>query len=178
MRRRVVAIGTALFVALSVSAVQAGKVTVKGVHLCCGQCLKAVGGALHDVDGVSGASCDRDAKTVTFEAASADAAEAGVKALAKAGFHGSASHGDKKVDFPDSGAKKGEKADSVTVTGVHLCCGQCVKAVAKALDGVDGKTGAKCDRKAKTVTVTGNGIEVLAVVNALNKAGFHGTVKK
>lgn len=175
---KIVAIGTALFVGLSMSVAQAGEVTVKGVHLCCGQCVKAVGSALGEVDGISGAACDRDAKTVSFQAAGADAAKAGVKALAKAGFHGKAAHGDKKIAFPKSGAKKGEKADSVTVTGVHLCCGQCVKGVAKALEGVDGKSGAKCDREARTVTVTGSGIEVLAIVKALNKAGFHGTVKK
>jgi hypothetical protein len=36
----------------------------------------------------------------------------------------------------------------------------------------------KCDRKARTVKLTGDGIDVSAVVAALNKAGFHGTIKK
>ena len=161
---------------LAVTAVQAGDVTVKGVHLCCPACVKGVAKALGDVDGVSGAACDRADKTVTFSATDDKAAKAGIAALAEAGFHGAASHGDKKLDFPASGAKKGDKADKIVLTNVHLCCGACVKGVSKALEDI--KAEAACDRKESTVTLTGSDIDVSAAVAALNKAGYHAKVKK
>lgn len=163
---------------LLVSGVEAGEVTVKGVHLCCGACVRDVDKAMTDVDGVSAVAADRNSKTVTFQAANDEAAKAGIKALADGGFHGTASHGDKKIDFPASGAKKGAKADSVTLTGVHLCCGACVKGVQEALDGVDGVTSVDVDRSEKTVTLNGKDIQVAQAVDALNKGGFHGTVKQ
>ena len=165
-----------LIVAFTGPTALAGEVTVKGVHLCCGQCVKIAGKALKSVDGVSGAACDRKEKTVTFQASNAKAAESGIKALVKAGFHGKAKHDGKKVALPPSGAKKGDKADTVTLSGVHLCCGNCVKAVGKALTNIGAKV--TCDRKARTVTLTGSGIDVAAAVAALNKAGFHANVKK
>ena len=58
------------------------------------------------MSGVSGVKVDRGAKSITFTAADDKGAEAGIKALAKGGFYGSAKHGDKKLSFPDSGAKK------------------------------------------------------------------------
>jgi copper chaperone CopZ len=62
----------------------------------------------------------------------------------------------------------------VTVSNVHLCCGACVKAVGKALGGVDGVSG-KCDPKAGTVTITASSDEAAQkAVNALQKAGFYG----
>jgi copper chaperone CopZ len=164
-------------VAMLTAAAQAGEVTVKNVHICCPQCVKIIGTALGKVDGVSGASCDRDTGTVTLQAADDKAAAGAIAALAKEGFFGEAAHGDKKLAFPDSGAKQGDKADTITLAGVHLCCPQCVKGVAKALEGISGAT-TKCDTKEKTVTVTGSGLDVLEVVTALNKGGFHGTVKK
>ena len=161
---------------LAVGVTQAEEVTVKGVHLCYGQCVKGVAKTLGSVDGISDAACDRTAKTVTFTADSDKSAAAAINALGKAGFHGAAAHGDKLLKFPASGAKKGDKADKVVFTNVHLCCGACVKGVAKAL--ADIKAEAVCDRKAGTVTLTGSGIDVSAAVAALNKAGFNATVKK
>ncbi len=163
-------------VTFGLSAAQAGDVSVKGVHLCCGQCVKIVGTALGKVDGISNPACDRKTKTVSFTATNDKAAKAAVKALAKAGFHGAAKHGDKKLAFPASGAKKGQKADAVTLTSVHLCCGGCVNAAKKALTGIKAEFAA--DRKAKTVTLTGSGIDINAAVAALNEAGFNGQLKK
>ncbi len=178
MRVTKVAAMLGLLVGMSAATIQAGEVTVEGVHLCCGACLKAVGAAFEKVEGASEVKCDRDAKTVTFQAADNKGVKAGLRALTKAGFHGTAKHDDKKVGMPKSGAKKGDKADEVVLTGVHLCCGMCVKAADEAV-----KKGAKdgevtVDKDAKTVTVTGKDINVMAVVNALNKAGFHGKIKK
>ncbi|MEX0717671.1 MAG: cation transporter [Planctomycetaceae bacterium] len=164
---------------LSFAAVtQAGEVKVTGVHICCGMCVKALNEALTGVTGVSNAKPDQQSKTVTFVAADDKAAEAGVKALADAGFHGAAKHGDKDVAFPASGAAADAKADSVVLTGVHLCCGGCVNAATKAAKEVANVTDAKADQKAKTVTLTGNSVEVAKAVEALNKAGFHAKAGK
>jgi copper chaperone CopZ len=169
--------GAALLYA-SAGVVAAGDVEVSGVHLCCPACVRAVAGALGDVDGVSNAACDREAKKVTFTAANEEAAQAGVDALAEAGFHGSAKHGDDELEFPESGAKEDAKANEITVTGVHLCCPACVRAVGAAVNDVDGVSDASCDREKKTCTVSGENISVEALVAALNKAGFHANVEE
>lgn len=175
--RKTITTTLAMFALLvTVSAVQAGEVTVKGVHLCCGSCVRGVAKALDGVDGVSDVASDRKAKTVTFTATDDKAAQAGVDALAKGGFHGTATHGDKKVAFPASGAKKGATADEVTFTNVHLCCGACVTGAKKALAGVKAEFSA--DRKGSSVTLKGSDIDVAAAAAALNAAGFHATVKK
>jgi copper chaperone CopZ len=160
------------------STASAGKVEIKGVHLCCGQCLKGVDSALKDVAGVSAVKSDGKAGTVTFDAADDKTAEAGIKALAEGGFHGAAKHGDRELAFPASGAKKGAKANSVTVGSVHLCCPACVRAVDKAVKSVGGVSEVKSDRGASSVTVNGTDVSVEAVIKALNDAGFHATVKE
>ena len=77
----------------------AGDVEITGVHLCCPACPKAVAAALVDVDGVSGTACDREEKTVSFSATNEETAQAGIDALAEAGFHGAATHGDDDLEF-------------------------------------------------------------------------------
>ena len=74
--------------------------------------------ALADVEGVSDVGADQNTKTIRFTAQDDKAAEAGIKALAKHGFFGKAKHGDKKLEFPSSGAKKGEKANTIVLHGV------------------------------------------------------------
>ncbi len=100
----------------------------------------------------------------------------GIDALAKAGFHGSATHGDKVVKFPKTTAKKGDKANTVTFTGVHLCCGQCVTGAKKALENIK-NVEITVDRPTQSVTLKGKDIDVLEVVNAFNAGGFHGNLK-
>ena len=161
-------------VMLAAASVQAGEVSVKGAHICCGACVRDVGKALDGVSGVSGVKADRSSKSITFTASDDKAAEAGINALAKGGFFGAAKHGDKSLKFPESGAKKGETADSVTVTGVHLCCGGCVNGAKKAVASLGNVT---VDKGAKSVTVKGSKIDKLKVVTALNKAGFFASAK-
>ncbi|MEX0725891.1 MAG: cation transporter [Planctomycetaceae bacterium] len=165
-----------LFLSLSANSLFAGDVTIKSVHLCCGQCVKLVKEALKDVEGVSEVTADTDSKVVGFKAANEDAAKNGIEALAKSGFFGTAKHGDEELEFPKSGAEKGAKADTVKLTSVHLCCGQCVKDVQAALKDVKGSTKIDVDRDAQTVTLSGSGIVVTDAVAALNKAGFYGKV--
>ena len=167
-----------LLIALTANVSQAGKVTVKGVHLCCGACVTGAQKSLGGVKGVADVVADRNSKIVVFSATDDKAAQNGINALAKAGFHGAATHGKKKLSFPASGAKKGDKADTITLTGVHLCCGACVTGAQKALQNVKGVTAIDVDRKEKLVRLSGKEIDVVSAVAALNKGGFHGTLKK
>ncbi len=66
-------------------------------------------------------------------------AQKGIEALAAAGYHGQLET--KAVHFPrDSGATKG-KVSSLTLTGIHNCCGACNKAIKTAVKKVPGVTG-------------------------------------
>lgn len=166
--------------ALSVSLLSASedaevKVEVKGPHICCKQCINVVGKILGKVDGVTAAKCDIKTKTITFNAKNDATAKAAVTALLDGGFFGSATAGGKdlKIDVP---AGKKEKFDVVTIKDVHVCCGQCVTGVEKAFADVGAKTTCKGAGPQKTVTVEKAGLEQAAVLEALRKAGFNGTI--
>lgn len=159
--------------------VEAGTVNVKGVHLCCGACVRDVNDALTDIKGVSDVAANRDAKIVTFTAADEDAAKAGVKALAEAGFHGKATHGDDPLPLPPAGKfKKGAKAPKIVFSGVHLCCGGCVNGAKEAMEEVKGVASIEVDRTGSKVTLSGDEIDIAEAVKALNDGGFHGTIEK
>ena len=149
------------------------KVELKGVHLCCKQCVNAVGGILKDA-GVKGA-CDQKARTVTITAADAKAAQKAVDALTAAGFHGTPSSKDVTIK-DDSGATAG-KVKSLTVSGAHNCCAQCCKAIKATVGAVPGVKADTAKPKANTFEVTGD-FDAAALVKALNDAGFHVKVKK
>ncbi len=151
---------------------------MKNAHVCCAACVKAVEKALGDVEGVTNGTANQKAKTISFEATDQKAAQRGIAALAKAGFHGAASHGDRLLKFPQPKVKKGETADSVTFTGVHLCCGACETGAKESLKDVKNIKEINVDRKAKTVTITGKGIDVLEAIAAFNDGGFHGNLKQ
>jgi copper chaperone CopZ len=155
------------------AAAAAGPVSIEGTHLCCGACVKAVNQALTGVEGVTNVAVDQDAGTVKYDAADQKAARAGVRALAKAGFAGKAQHDGKEVRFP-KGVEQEGKGDSVTIRGVHNCCGGCAKAIEASLKAVPGVTTVKCDKKA--CTVSGTGISHTALIDALHADGFHGTI--
>lgn len=150
------------------------KVELKGTHLCCGQCVKAVEGILGKVDGVSG-TCDRKGSTVTITAKDDAAAQKALDALAAGGFHGTTGSQTLKVK-DDSGVSKG-KVKSLTVEGVHNCCGQCTKAITAAVGKVAGVTGNTAKPKSDTFEVTGD-FDAEELVKALNAAGYHVKVKK
>ena len=171
-------VGVMFTTLLLASSTQAAEVSVKGVHLCCGMCVKAVGTALGKVDGVTDAACDREAQTVSFKASDEKATTAGLRALARAGFFGKATVDGKAGKFPGGPPKKDRKADTVAVKGVHICCGGCIKAIAAAVKGLDGVENASCDIKTRTVTLTGKDISVAAAISALNKIGYGGRVPK
>src|SRR5687768_852480 len=128
----------AVLFAFAASPVYSGTVAVRGVHLCCGGCQDAADAALIEVEGISDISCDVNTKVISYKAVSDKAAAAGIEALAAAGFYGTATHDAKKLAYPDSGAKKGMKANSLLLTGLHLCCTACVTGSQKALEEVKG----------------------------------------
>ena len=163
---------------LNVATVHAGEVRIEGVHICCGQCVNIAQSTLKVVEGVSNSKADKDSGAITLTAANDEAAAAAIDALAKAGFRGTAKHGDKALDFPGSNAEKGAKADTIAIAGVHLCCPACYRAAEKALKNVDGVTAVNSDKKTKTLEVTGKAVDVNAALEALFKAGFQASLKK
>ena len=172
--RLVVVVGLGYLVAMTGAARAETKVELKSVHLCCGQCVKAVGAILKEVDGVKG-KCDQEAKTVTITAPDDTTAQKALDALAAKGFHGDT--GNTKLAMKnDSGATPG-KVQKVTVSGVHNCCGQCAKGIKATLKKVNGVTGDTAKAKLDTFEVTGV-FDPVELVKALNAAGLHCKVAK
>ncbi|MEO8494215.1 MAG: cation transporter [Planctomycetota bacterium] len=161
-----------IFFAFATTQADAGTVAVRGTHLCCGGCQAGAEEALSEVEGVSDVSADVNTKVISYKAASDEAATAGIEALAAAGFYGAATHDAKKLDYPDSGAKKGMKANSILLTGLHLCCTACVTASQKSLEEVKAVSLIDIDRNEGTIKLTGDAIDVPEAIAALNKAGF------
>jgi copper chaperone CopZ len=159
---------------LAATSVQAEtKVELKNTHICCGQCVTAAGNILKGIDGVTG-KCDQKAKTITITAKDDATAQKAIDALAAGGFHGTTDNKDVKVK-DDSGVKSG-KVKSVTLTGIHNCCGQCTNAIKSTVTKVEGVKGTTIAGKTTTFEVTGD-FDAEAVVKALNAAGFHVKVK-
>ena len=169
---------TALSLLCLTSLAAAGEVKVKAVHLCCGGCVSAVTEALENVPGVSGGAASQDDGTVTVQATDAKAATAGLKAIAGAGFFGNATYGGKKLPVPVAKIDPKQVADSVTFTGVHLCCDTCVTASSEALKKVKGVSDVDGDQKNGSLTIKGKQMKMAELVDALHGAGFHGNVKK
>ncbi len=174
MRQAFIGLAVAL---LAVPALGAD-VSVTDVHICCGKCVKAVDKALGDVDGISGVRIDKKDGSVTFTAADGNAAEAAVASLAKAGFGGKATADNKAIPLPKIDVAEGTTADGLEITGVHLCCGKCVKGAQAALKGVDGVTKVEGDTKTGVVKIEGQGVDVRAALEALRKGGFNGKASK
>jgi periplasmic mercuric ion binding protein len=170
----IAAVATVAMAGFGLSQARADKVELKDTHLCCGNCVKAVGETLKKVDGVSDANCDQKARTVTFTAKDEKVAGAALKALADAGFYGSATKDGKEFKVEVAEVKKGTKADTVTVTDVHVCCGMCKQGVAKALK--DLKISYDGDGAQKSVKVEGKDLDKADIIDALRKAGFNGKV--
>ena len=150
------------------------KVELKNTHLCCPACVAAVGKILKEIEGVTG-KCDKDAKTVTITAKDDATAQKAIDALAAGGFHGDTGTKDVTVK-DDSGVEKG-KVKSLTLTGIHNCCGQCNTAIKAAVKKVDGYKADTAKTKQTTFEVTGE-FDAEELVKALNDAGFHVKVKK
>ena len=162
----------ALGLALGITA-RAADVTLSNVHLCCGSCVKGVDKAVADVSGLS-AKSDQDAGTVVLAAADTATLQKGVDALTSAGYFGTSS--DPAIKVNASTGAKNQKVQTLTISGVHLCCGKCVKAVNTILAGVPGVTGNTAAKGAASFDVTGD-FNDKDVFDALQKGGLTGQEK-
>jgi copper chaperone CopZ len=133
-----------------------------------------VGKILKSVDGVDG-KCDKNAGTVTITAKDNAAAQKALDALAAGGFHGDTGNKDLAIK-DDSGAEKG-KVKSLSLTGVHNCCGQCCKGIKETVKKVAGVESDTAKPKEDSFEVKGD-FDAAELVKALNAAGYHVKVKK
>jgi copper chaperone CopZ len=163
----------ALLLMLAGAAHAETKVTLKGVHLCCPQCVTIVGKTLGDVTGVKG-ECSQKDKTIVLTADSAEAAQKAVDALAAAGFYGKPDNDSvkfKPIDVPKGNVTRLE------VSGVHNCCGQCARIIKAAVGKVKGVTADTAGPKTEEFVVEGD-FSAAELVEALLAEGFHVKVKK
>jgi copper chaperone CopZ len=142
----------------------AAEATLSNVHVCCNSCKKGINTA---VEG-AGAKARIDKTTVTVTADDEAGVKKAVDALLAAGYYGDGA-------TTTAAAPSDAKAKSVTVEGVHLCCGKCVTAFNKAVTAA-GVTKTDAAKNAKTVVVEGD-VSPKDVLDALHKAGFNATVK-
>jgi copper chaperone CopZ len=176
MRQLFVATVAAVAVAgLGASQVRAGKVEITGVHLCCKSCVTAANKALAKADGLADVKCDQKTKSITFTANDDKALTGALQALMDAGFYGTATNDGKVVAFAQAGPKKGDKADEITVKGVHVCCKRCQDAVTALLKGA--KVSFSGSGAQKDVKISGKDLDKAEVLKKLEKGGFFGKVE-
>lgn len=156
-------------------AVQAADVTAKltNVHLCCDNCVKGAAKAVGTVSGAS-VACDKDAGAVTLTGADKATVQKAADALIAAGYFGKSA--DNTVKITDKSGAKGKKVQTLKVSGVHLCCGKCVKAVDAVVTSVPGAKGHDAKKDAESFTVTGDFTDK-DLTAALQKAGLTGKVE-
>lgn len=147
---------------------------ISGVHLCCKSCVTGVNKAIDKVPGAT-VAVDADAETVTVTAADAATAQRAVDALVAAGYFGKSDNPQVKV--ADNSGAKDAKVASLTVNEVHLCCGKCVTAVAKAVEKVPGVTSHTAVKGVKTFEVKGD-FSPKALFAAIQAAGLTGKAGK
>ncbi len=150
--------------ALNLSVRAESTVTLTDVHNCCKKCDDGINKAVKSVEG---ASVTTDKGTVKISAADDATTKKAVAALLAAGYAGQG------AEVP---AVTDSKVKTASVSGVHLCCDKCVKALDKAVMGVSGVTKQDATKGAKSFTVEGD-FSTAALATALNKAGFNGTLK-
>jgi periplasmic mercuric ion binding protein len=167
-------LATLVIATLSLSALAESSVKLTGVHLCCASCVKGADKAVTSVSGAT-SETDKDAGSVTIKAADIATIQKSVDALVAAGYYGSASDSQVKVKAR-SGAKK-PNVQSMTLTGVHLCCGKCVNAVNDSISKVAGVKANTAAKGVESFQVTGD-FSPKEVVSALNKVGLTGKVTK
>ena len=148
------------------------KVTLSDVHLCCGACQKGVERAVSKVSGAS-VDVDRKAGSAVVSAGDAATAQKALDAIAKAGYYGKSDNA--KLAIKGDRVGNG-KASNVSVSGVHLCCGKCVKAIDDIVADVSGATGHDAKKGSKNFTISGT-YDKQALVNAFHKHGLNASVK-
>lgn len=149
------------------------KVTVSGVHLCCGGCVIGAEEAVEGLEGVK-IECSMKDKSIVITGKDDGAAQKAVDALADSGFYGKVDS--KTVNFKPVATPEG-KVKRLEVSGVHNCCGSCNRAIKGAIKTVDGVTADTATSKSDSFVVEGD-FDAKQLVNALLGAGFYISVKQ
>jgi copper chaperone CopZ len=172
MKRKLLACVAMLSGAFTLAANAETTVKLSDTHICCNSCVTNVANVMKGF-ATSNAVADRDAKSITITAPDAATAQKVVDAMVVAGYYGASSDSAIKVSAPN-GAADG-KVTKLEVSGVHLCCGNCVTAVKNVLTKVPGIETNTVAAKAETFTLTGN-FDAKQLFTELNKAGLAGHV--
>ncbi len=150
---------------LGLSSLQAESTLVlEGVHNCCKKCENGIADAAGKVEGATAVA---EKGKVTITAKDEVTAKKAAASLVANGYYG---QGAEPLEVKDAVVKSG------TVGGVHLCCGKCVTAVEKAVTSVKGVTSHDATKGATSFKVEGE-FSTKELAQALNKAGFSGSVK-
>lgn len=155
-----------LSLALTLAASADSSIVLNGVHNCCKKCTTGITSAVAKVAGATAQVEEKDTK-VAVTAKDEATAKLAVASLVSGGYFG---EGAVAPAVADANVK------SATVSGVHLCCGKCVKAVESAVTAVNGVKSHTATKDAPTFTVEGE-FNTKALAAALNKAGFSGSIK-
>lgn len=147
------------------------KVTLSGVHNCCGGCAAGITKAVGSIPGVTSTL---DGDKVSLDGADNDSLQKAVNALLTAGYTGTSDNAAVKV-APVTGPD--EKVTSLTITGTHMCCGSCVKAAKAAVKSVAGVQSDTIAPHAESFKVEGD-FNAKDLMSALAKAGFTGQITK
>jgi len=142
------------------------QLTLADAHLCCGGCREAV---ITAAAGIEGVTVTTEGKNVMI--ASPDGAKAleAVKAINGAGYFGVPSI----EAFADKATYATAKTKTLTLSGIHLCCGKCVTMATEAIKSAEGVTEViGVVKNASQVTVNGD-FSPAALASALHAAGFH-----
>jgi copper chaperone CopZ len=173
-------LGSVFALALLAMPARAADVQLKGLHLCCANCVSVLEGALGEVTGVSKVTVDRGAASADFKTTGPDVTTKALAAIGKAGMYASVTVDGKPAPFPQEAVKPGTTAERIVFEQVHLCCRACTNGVVRALEKDDTLGIIECNQKDYTVLISAKGgstLDLAKIQAALNKAGYHAKVK-
>lgn len=164
MRFLALAVMAVVFSVASISAAEA-KVTLSGVHLCCGSCVKGVAAATKDTGAT--VTADMETKKVVIVGKDEKEAKAAVDALSTAGFYGVSDNKDIAMKPAEPTEGKVKSMDFST----HNCCPKCTKAIDAVAKKAEGVTEVAATPKEPAVSVKGD-FDAKAEAKVMNDAGF------
>lgn len=148
------------------------KVKLSDVHLCCGACQKGVERAVSKVSG-SSVQVDRKAGSVVVSAGDAATVKKALNAIGRAGYYGKSNNS--KLQIAEGKVGNG-RLNNASVSGAHLCCGKCVKAIDEVVASVNGATGHDAKKGSKTFTIKGS-YSAKELAAAFHKQGLSAQIK-